>query len=74
MRYALTDRQHHVPTSPLQLALILRATLLSAVELVPVAQHPNPNTHPHPSPSPKPHPHPHPHPRPHPDQVAPIPP
>lgn len=37
MRYALTDRQHHVPTSPLKLALILRAVLFSTVELVPVA-------------------------------------
>ena len=44
MRYALTDRQHHVPTSPLQLALILRAVLLSAVELVPVAPILSPRT------------------------------
>ena len=37
LRYALTDRQHHVPTSPIRLALILRAVLMSLVELVPVA-------------------------------------
>ena len=37
LRYALTDRQHHVPTSPIRLALILRAVLVSLVELVPVA-------------------------------------
>ena len=49
MRYALTDRQHHVPTSPLQLALILRAVLFSTVELVPKEQS-NPNPNPHQSP------------------------
>lgn len=36
-RYALTDRIHHVPTSPLKLALMLRAVLTSALELVPLA-------------------------------------
>lgn len=35
-RYALSDRAHHVPSSPLRMALILRGVLVSIVELIPV--------------------------------------
>ena len=36
-RYALTDRRHHVPSSPLRMVLIQSAFLTSVVELLPVA-------------------------------------
>jgi TAG lipase/steryl ester hydrolase/phospholipase A2/LPA acyltransferase len=35
-RYALSDRTHHVPSSPLRMALLGRGVLTSLVELIPV--------------------------------------
>lgn len=35
-RYTLSDRSHHVPSSPLRMALLLLGVLVSIVELIPV--------------------------------------
>lgn len=35
-RYALSDRSHHVPSSPLRMALLLQGVLVSMCELIPV--------------------------------------